>query len=157
MIEPRDLALAREIATDLMTNSIGEKAERLVLWLDTEARDLGGWCEASVVNTAAEIIAKHRQPPPEPPLTDAERKAWIEKTLNCTLVELFTCKHTPSIDELQAENERLRGQVQVVYWWLEAELKDHVPGTPKLSDAWKMHSLLLELRSTLQHEVNDGT
>lgn len=42
-------ALANRIVTNLFTNGVGEKAERLLLWKDSEKRDLGGWGFNSVL------------------------------------------------------------------------------------------------------------
>ncbi len=42
--------LAEKIADDLFQNSNGDVAERLVLWLDSDKRNLGGWCKQGVVN-----------------------------------------------------------------------------------------------------------
>lgn len=39
--------LATLIANDLFTCGSGEHAERLVLYLDSEKRDLGGLCESA--------------------------------------------------------------------------------------------------------------
>lgn len=49
--------LAERIAADLFTSGIGSAAERLVLWRDSDRRDLGGGCRESVVDRIAKAIA----------------------------------------------------------------------------------------------------
>lgn len=35
---------------DLFTNGSGHQAERLVLWRDSDQRNLGGWCKQSIID-----------------------------------------------------------------------------------------------------------
>lgn len=37
--------LALRIAADLFTNGSGKKAERLLLWRDSDQQEMGGWSE----------------------------------------------------------------------------------------------------------------
>jgi hypothetical protein len=57
--------------------------------------------------------ADDRQPEPRKP-TYEEVYAEIERVLNCKVKPLFTCKHTPSLDELRRENERLRAILALI-------------------------------------------
>jgi hypothetical protein len=43
-------ALARLIADDLFVNGSGDQADRLVLWVDADERNLGGWAKRAVVD-----------------------------------------------------------------------------------------------------------
>lgn len=49
-------SLAKKIATNLFTNGAGQKAERLLLWCDTDKSDLGGWGFNSVLFEVATEI-----------------------------------------------------------------------------------------------------
>lgn len=49
--------LAEQIADDLFTNGIGEKAQRLVLTVDKPKHlDLGGWGKAAMANHIFHIL-----------------------------------------------------------------------------------------------------
>lgn len=50
--------LAEGIAADMFVNGVGETAERLVLWRDSDQRDLGGLCLAAVVERINAAIVK---------------------------------------------------------------------------------------------------
>lgn len=43
-------ALAQAIADDLFVAGDGEHADRLVLWVDADERNLGGWSKRAVID-----------------------------------------------------------------------------------------------------------
>lgn len=66
-IDHKAQALADQIAADLFTSGFGFRAERLVLWSDTENRDYGGWCERAVIDRIYMILAGKRPTTTIPP------------------------------------------------------------------------------------------
>jgi len=50
--------IARAIADDLFVNGRGEKADRLVLWVDADERNLGGWAHVAVVTRIVNILKR---------------------------------------------------------------------------------------------------
>lgn len=56
-------AVAREIAKDLFTDGSGERAERLVLTVDSPpARTLGGWSKGNALARIKKILKTHADP-----------------------------------------------------------------------------------------------
>lgn len=48
--------LAKRIVADLFTAGNGQKGERLVCWLDSEQRSLGGWSEGPASDRVQKIL-----------------------------------------------------------------------------------------------------
>lgn len=60
-----DRELAEKIAADLFTNGNGDKGDRLVMVQEPQEaprRDLGGWCQAAVVNRVENILKQKSRP-----------------------------------------------------------------------------------------------
>jgi hypothetical protein len=109
------------------TRSEIEHAERTGKPVRYLSREFPEWTEDDCV-----YASNHRQP--APPLTDAERKERIEKTLDCELVDLFTCPSRPSLDELRVENERLREALMRIREWDMLDACDDGPWCKSLID-----------------------
>ena len=53
--EAEEWRIAEKIATRLFVNGLGQEAARLVL-VDSNNRDLGGWCKRAVIDQIREIL-----------------------------------------------------------------------------------------------------
>ena len=48
--------IAERIADDLFVDAAGEEADRLVLWIDADERNLGGWCKRAVADRVRAVL-----------------------------------------------------------------------------------------------------
>jgi hypothetical protein len=48
--------IAQLIADDLFMNHVGEQADRLVLWMDADERNLGGWAKRVVIDRIVAVL-----------------------------------------------------------------------------------------------------
>lgn len=63
-------AVARAVAGRLFENGFGDKAERLVLWRDSDSKNLGGWCRGAVedhIGNALKAAIQTRELPNQTP------------------------------------------------------------------------------------------
>jgi hypothetical protein len=52
--------IAQRIADDLFVNGEGVEAERLVLWLDSQDANLGGWSKRAVIDRIVKVLVDFR-------------------------------------------------------------------------------------------------
>lgn len=86
--------LIDEFVESLFTNGAGSKAERLLLWRDTDKANLGGWSRAAIRDRIADFLA----------LREKKLKAEIADELE----KIFRPSAMPLA--LRGYIERLRGE-----------------------------------------------